>query len=419
MPKNEQRELAESIGQLAAGACKASKPSNGHIRRPVWRGPEVDGITNSLLNGFVVCRERFRLRVVDGLRAVSDFNHRIEFGHMWHLCEEVLARSLPTSSRGSKGVDWVRNRSVFATITDYARELCKKYPTAQEYIDHWYNICRMQFPLYVDYWCKQKDVRTRQPLLQEYTFNEPYTLPSGRIVRLRGKMDALDLVGPVKDSAIYLFETKTKGEIIEEQLKRQLTCDQQTMFYLVALELLKKKNLEILSDRKSCDNYQSWAKPIGGVRYNVIRRPLSGGKYSIRQKEAKISKKGKIMQRAETKHEFYERLGECIRNDPSHFFMRWKVEIYESDLETYKTQVLNPLLEQLCQWWDWVSSPAGLENPFAHTSNMNAPYGIHWRLPYGIHSPLLDGGTSELDEYMLTGNTVGLEQSDELFPELA
>ena len=28
---------------------------------PAWKGPEVDGITQSLLSKFLVCRERFRI----------------------------------------------------------------------------------------------------------------------------------------------------------------------------------------------------------------------------------------------------------------------------------------------------------------------------------------------------------------------
>ena len=57
----------------------------------IWDGPEEDGITQSLLSRFLVCRERFRILVVDGLKPVDQFSSRIEYGQMWHLCEENLA----------------------------------------------------------------------------------------------------------------------------------------------------------------------------------------------------------------------------------------------------------------------------------------------------------------------------------------
>src|SRR6185369_9120155 len=61
----------------------------------VWAGPmdagPTGGITQSLLSMFLVCRERFRLRVIEGLHSFDRFNHRIEYGSMWHICEEVHA----------------------------------------------------------------------------------------------------------------------------------------------------------------------------------------------------------------------------------------------------------------------------------------------------------------------------------------
>ena len=44
--------------------------------------------------------------------------------------------------------------------------------------------------------------------------------------------------------------------------------------------------------------------------------------------------------------------------------------------------------------------------------------GIHFRMPYGVYSPLLDGRTTELDEYLASGSTVGLRRAESLFREL-
>lgn len=145
----------------------------------VWRGPSEDGITFSLLSRFLVCRERFRYLVVEGLKPADRFNHRLEFGQLWHTCEEALAA----------GVDWKYHLQV------YAFNLARRYPMDQGEVHKWYEVCKLQFPIYLDYWRKHPDVTSRQNLLKEQVFDVPYKLPSGRTVRLRGKWDSVDLVG--------------------------------------------------------------------------------------------------------------------------------------------------------------------------------------------------------------------------------
>lgn len=341
---------------------------------PVWRGPIEDGITQSLLNGFIVCRERFRIRTILGFRTADSFRHAIEFGSMWHICEEHHA----------EGKDWKK------PLLEYAKELAGRYRNSQEKIDQWYNVVLIQFPIYVEYWEKHPDVKNRTPLYQEMTFKVEEVLPSGRSVYLRGKWDSVDLVGK---SSIYLQENKTKGDIDEERLQRNLNFDLQTGIYLCCLQnWLQHTEYEVPGRLK-------------GVRYNVIRRPLSGGKGSIRQK-----KPSKSNPRGETNQEFYSRLGEVIREDEDNFFMRWKVNISEEDLARFRKEFLHPILEQLCDWWEWVSSPEGLADPFANP--------VHWRTPYGIYSPLMEGRSTDLDQYLLNGDTLGLERGENLFPEL-
>jgi hypothetical protein len=211
------------------------------------------------------------------------------------------------------------------------------------------------------------------------------------------------MIGKGKSAGIYLQENKSKGDIDEPQLKRQLQFDIQTGTYLVALqhELHHARWSDGSSDKQGKLKY-----PLAGIRYNVIRRPLSGGKGSIVQRKGN----GKTT-KPETNDEFYARLAGVIEEDPSSFFMRWKVEILPSDIERFKHEFLNPVLEQLCDWWDWIT--AAPDDPFRQSN-----HGIHFRMPYGVYSPLLDGGSTELDEYLASGSTLGLEQTTDLFPEL-
>jgi hypothetical protein len=363
----------------------------------LWKGPESDGdqggITVSLLSRFLVCRERFRLHVVDGLRPGDAFNHRLEYGNMWHVCEEFHAQGQP----------WE------AALRSYARGLCRKYPLQQEQVEHWYNVCKVQFPVYVDYWSKHPDVVARTPVLQEQVFRVPYDLPSGRTVYLRGKWDSVDLIGgnypgKLRTQGIYLQENKTKGDVDEESIKRQLGMDIQVMFYLVALHEQPLCDLPRKGHYR-CNDGKEY--PIRGVRYNVVRRPLSGGKGTIvRHKPSKSNPQG------ESKEAYYGRLKGIIEDSPQDYFFRWKVEVTPADIERFKVRCLNPILEQLCDWWTLIRSAV---NPFVPTPGDNV---YHWQHPYGVHNPMQEGGSTDLDEHLRTGSTAGLQRSDNLFPEL-
>ncbi len=410
---------------LGASLKKANRKTK--LKEPLWKGPEEDGVTQSLLNRFLMCRERFRILVVEGLQPVDSFRHQIEYGSMWHICEEEWAKT--------KGADADWARSLFS----YAKKLCQKHPTQQEQVRHWYYVCMVQFPIYVEYWKKHQGKQQRTSLLQEQTFSVPYKLPSGRVVILKGKWDGVDLLGKGRNAGIYLPEHKTKGDIKEEQIKRQLQFDLQTMFYLVALQETQELCLsqQVPDWLDIADNFANF-RPPKGVLYNVVRRPLSGGKGSIKrhkQKEYK-NKAGQVTKTVpeETTEHFYERLRVIIAEEPEAYFMRWTVEVSQADVERFKREFLNPVLEQLCDWWyNIITDYGGLpgdphrgividKNPFEPSTEPFDSYDYraptHWRTPYGIYNVLAEGGATELDEYIATGSDLGLERATTLFREL-
>lgn len=387
------------------------KPS-GKRTEPLWKGPASDGVTFSLISRFLCCRERFRLLVVEGLKAADSFSHRRDFGSMWHVCEEALAKKrtgcpncgqIKCACRPSEKAMAAGLMNWQFKLEEYCRSLCRQYPTQQNEIDKWFNVCRVQFPIYVDYWAKHQDVVERTTLLQEYPFNVPYTLPSGRVVRLRGKFDSVDLIGKGKAKGIYLQENKTKGDIREDQIKRQLTFDLQVMIYLVAL-------VEGCKTRGRDGDYP-FNEPILGVRYNVIRRPLSGGKGTIVQhKPTKNNPQG------ESKTDYYARLAQYIKDAPQEYFFRWQCQINQADITKFKHECLDPILEQLCDWWQWVT--AGLSEYGTLPSVWRANNVNHWRHPFGVYNPLDEGGSTDVDGYLESGSEVGLERTDNLYPEL-
>lgn len=378
-------------------------PKKGMKRtEPLWGGPEKEGITQGLLSRFLNCRERFRLLVVEGLKSSEGFNHRLEYGNMWHVCEEALAANQPWEPK----------------LHQYARRMCTEYPLEQSHVDKWYNVCKVQFPVYVNWWSKHPDVKGRTPLMQESIFEVPYKLPSGRTPILLGKFDSVDLINAQKRFGLWLQENKTKGDPDYNQLRRQLNFDLQTMFYLVALVEYQK-----LIDKPSKSD--PWMKPILGVRYNVIKRPLSGGKGTIVQH--KPTKKNPL---GESKADYYQRLSGIISDSPSEYFMRWNVEVLPADIQKFREQFLDPILEQLCDWWAYVTDTSlplwsnkmimapGCVDALGKPMPRPVMLGIHWRHPFGVYNILDEGGASDLDEYLNSGSEVGLKRTDDLFPEL-
>ena len=100
--------------------------------------------------------------------------------------------------------------------------------------------------------------------------------------------------------------------------------------------------------------------------------------------------------------------------------MRWKVEFIPADIARFRRECLDPILEQLCDWWEYIVKR---EDPFSperkglvHVPTLD--YGIHWRHPFGVWNSLNEGRAPELDEYLATGSTLGLTRVDNLFPEL-
>ena len=358
-------------------ALKGVKRKKGRTE-PLWKGPEVDGITQSMLNDFMFCRERFRIKNILGWDTPETFNSSIEYGNMFHLCEEATGQSWNWES----------------SLKKYIQNLIKLYPLQQEQIAKWYNVCLRQYPVYLE-WRKKQMGKKKPPktLLTEYTFEVPYPLPSGRTVKLKGKWDEVLLDAK---KGLRLKENKTKGTIDEELLKKQLKFDLQTMTYVTAL-------YEYLESGKGKELFgKDYGLPTGLV-YNVVRRPLSGGRGSIKQL------KGSKNVKPETLEVFYDRLErDYFRKEPEYFFHRWEVEITHEDVDKFETEFLTPILEQLCDWYEQVTQD-DLWN------NLNE---IHWTTPYGIWNPLARGAATELDAFIETGSTVGLVQRDRLFKEL-
>jgi hypothetical protein len=396
---------SKQTSSIAAQIATASRLHDNNY--PLWHGPYGDGllggITQSMLVRFLSCRERFRLKYVLGLDPHDRWNHRIGYGNMWHVCEEAHANN--ASAEG-----------IVHALHKHTTQQLYQYPMQREEIEKWYCVCTVQFPEYVKHWSEHPDVKNRTPLMQEQVFDVPYTLPSGRTVRLRGKFDSVDLItdevtGP--SGGVYLQENKTKGDINKLQVEQQLKFDLQTNLYLIALK-------EGQIGYGEAAQWNLSANLVKGVRYNVVRRPLSGGKGNISPHKAK-STKYKFTP-AETDKEFYERLcRDYIAAEPDYWFFRVRSEISARDIQVFRETCLDPLLETLCWWYDEVTGGPYSDAQDGTIGRALREYGLppmNYRTPFGIYSALEEGGATEYDAYLETGSEAGLRRVETLFTEL-
>lgn len=364
------------------------------VRPPLWKGPEEDGITFSLLSRFLVCRERFRITMMEGLAPADGFNHKLEFGSMWHECEQTLAESAKTAKLSLPS-------GFFGRLDAYRDKLFKRYPMSRVDIYRWAETVRVMFPVYVDFWKKHPDVVSRKSIESEKAFSVPYSLGSGRVVRLRGKRDALDLIGGPR-GLVFVQENKTKSRIEENSIRRQLTFDLQTMMYILGATWENEHDENGKGLPARLEKVHRYGAEIGGVRYNVVKRP-----------EHRVGAK-------ETVDEFVQRLKGIVEKEPDKFFMRWQCKVSRNDLTRFRNECFDPILENLWDWWE-VQNLGDVAAFSEKAKRFNAGFVTpsSWRHPFGVWNILDEGGYSDLDEYLMTGSKVGLRRVDNLFPELS
>ena len=330
----------------------------GKSGKPVWT---LDmGITYSMLSRFRNCRERFRLSAVEGW-SETGLKAALEFGSAFHACLENP------------------NRQPCEVTREYQEARMKDKAFFRSQLQEFEMLMGMVESVVDVYRAVYKDVEKEKTyVLKEETFDENYVLTFGddhtsgpkqpRTVRLRGRIDA---AYRDKTGKLWLLETKTKSDIDVDGINRTLSQDLQTMFYATALEL-------------------KTGEPVAGVLYNVIRRP------ALRQ--------GK----AENLPMFIKRVRDTVMEQQDRYFFRPYHTLSKGELTKWQQRTLNPLLFQVCQWWDSIKN-----DPFEPWSS---PY--HVQTPFGVYDPLGSGRRGDFFELLTGGGTGGLLRRKEPFPEL-
>ncbi len=331
----------------------ATKTGTSPLTKP-FRDLEINGITYSFLAKFLGCREQARLQYVEGLQRTGTIE-AIDFGSCFHELLEHFAEGSTCDQKSlKKKLDgWLADQKKYRQLQGY--EFQKLFRLAEQVL--------MIFPIYLDYWKQQKGHEFRSDFVcQEQDFRLQQEIPwqgSTRGVTIRGRFDAIFRL----KGRLWLMENKTKGLIDEEGITASLALDLQTMLYCRAIEMMYGEKPE-------------------GLLYNVIRRP------ALRQ--------GKT----ETYQAYLDRIYRDIMARQSYYFMRWQVTFAKQDVDKWVQQTLNPLLSQVCLWWDEIK-----DNPFNPFENPNRVH--HFTNPEGLYSRF---GRSEFFELLTRNSMHGLSR---------
>jgi len=293
----------------------------------VWKGPEIDGITQSILREFLVCRERARIKLALGLKPVEHFSPKLAYGRLFHACLDGM-------------------------LNEEFKALCQSYPEFVEQLTFWKRIAQEQAKSYLEVYKNSKEPILASELVFDVKLDK---------FRLRGKVDGLI----EKEKKLWVVERKTTSKFDESEIISRVSFDLQTGFYLVALT---QEGMQ-----------------IGGVYYDVVKRPLSGGKYSFRQRVN------------ENPEEYFQRIVETFYTDPEYYFNRYAVVIIPEYIEKFKQKCLLPLLHEINIWYKARAKKH------------------HWITPIGVTKRYRDS----LDEYIESEGAVDIAlEPFKLFSEL-
>lgn len=298
-----------------------------------WR----DGVTSSFLGTFLTCREQCRLHYCEGLQSRS-LSLALEFGTCCHwVLEQAYGEVGNNLVPGTEEVqDWLLTYE-----KKWKAETPKPTPKQLEQQELVYGLAEQVLPTYFWRWIgdftgKYKYgtgglATPKEWESLEEVFKVDFTFPDGKTVPIRGRRDGVFLDAKGK---LWVFDTKCRSVIVEDDLMETLPLDLQQMLYLSVTE-------------------QEFGRMPAGVQMNIIRRP------------------GQRRGTEEKLPEFLERVRKDVSNPKrfDHYFIRQQMSLVKSELEAWRQKQLAPLMQDVRDWWE------GKAAHYLNPNNLISKYG--------------------------------------------
>lgn len=345
------------------------KPPSKLPKKLPYEGWRLEhGVSQSLLQKFIVCKDRFHKKAVLGLKP-TDRKEAMEYGTIFHkLIEEG-------TKMGSK-----YSRLIMVSIMrDYMQ--AKKLNSPESLL-----LCQIAIEQYHKYreWEANKPKYTY--IAQEPVFNEPFVLPATNFnpcpeisiniprvtIPLRGRIDeVIDISGD-----LWLQENKTKSRIDLATLQDTIPENMQVMFYAIAASI-------------------KYDRPVKGIIYNVIRKP------------------GQRQRQKESNDAYVSRIGGEILEQPNYYFYRLAYQFPTGAIKKWEREELIPLLYSIYIWWRSIEKNP--TNPWVDAEGNINPF--HGRRSFGVYDPMSNGKGDYFD-LIIHGRSQNLVVDHNMFTEL-
>lgn len=279
--------------------------------KPAWAGPLDGGITQSLINSYLDCPFRFYLYTVLGLVDPENINQNLIYGSIGHRgLEHILSTKTPVAEFSPQEKD-----ELLEVMQEYTK---KNYPQAGSTFTYSaYQMCL----LYDDTYKLEDNFKA------EVKLDIPYTTPKGNKVTIRGKVDGL---GTTK-----IAEHKFVGRTDPMQSRLETPVDLQVNIYMY------------FTGTTECI-------------YDKILIPDT--QYRAPQKRQ--------MERAQAyvKRIFFDHYYDSFPVSRNRHIWLDQFRFYRQpeQLQTYIDYVVNPLIDNICEYWQIVSDPNFDPNNPAH-----------------------------------------------------
>jgi PD-(D/E)XK nuclease superfamily len=266
--------------------------------------PCKHGVSQSILEAWLVCREKSRLVTLQGWTSPS-MSKPLTFGDLSHGILERVYKAV----RAKKVKNLKHALAMIPTAAEEARQsFFKTMPrvgtATKDLVEECLATLLKQLPLYFDKWLAE-DLAVEWILVED-KFSVPIQTDHG-MVPMIGKFDGVIRKG----KQVGVFETKNKSQWSAELLDL-LPLDLQLSYYTAACH-----------HKKMDPTF---------VTYNLIRRP---------GERRKVDEPLKV---------FAERIESNIKKKPHHYFERYEEQLTAKDVQTYVDRA-KALVRAFTEWF--------------------------------------------------------------------
>jgi len=217
------------------------------------------------------------------------------------------------------------------------------------------------------------DFKAKKWVKLETVFLNTHDIGNGFCIPMTGRFDGIFVAKYRGKDYLWLLESKNPSRVDEDAIIDTLDTNVQVMFYLY--------NMMLMRDKGELPNL-----PIGGVVYNVLRRP------GLRQHQEESLKA------------FLQRIKKDVEDRIDWYFMRFKMRITEKKIQAWADGWLTNVLDDMHHWNQSLENFGGPENSPMHYMNPE--------------SLITKYGRCHMYDIIVRGDTAQMHIRKHVFPEL-